>query len=215
MKHSEEQTQSSGKLLQSSIDLNDISNPEEFKRFVDGVIREVANIAWWRGFWASSLLWSLLLILVWLTGCSVPHDFGYDSPPSLDPICIRWEAEDGYLYQRDATFATHKAQDMLSTWPHSHPGQCEAGTAGQHYKVTVCLVASSPCAHDRTTEVWPDEADKYIARYPGSYKGPCEGECHTHKDECLSSQHRGPKDWRQWKAWMREMNCSTPGRVCR
>lgn len=148
----------------------------------------------------------ICLALASILACSMPHDFGH-GPPNLQTICIQWEAQDGYLYQRQAMFASHKAAEVLDTWKHSHQGACNIEAAGQGYKVPVCLVASSPCAHDRTTHLWADEVDKYLERYPGSHRGACTSECSRHKDDCLErlDQFHRPSDIRQWLQWMREM----------
>lgn len=59
-----------------------------------------------------------LLALMALANCSLPHDLG-NSPPYPQQVCIQWQAQDGYLYQRQATFSyrgectgeCHKHQD--------------------------------------------------------------------------------------------------------
>jgi hypothetical protein len=160
---------------------------------------------------ALSFLTGLLLMLcilaaitLLLGGCSMPHDFGA-SPPHLQPVCIRWEASDGFLYGRDATFASHMVDKATSDFPHSHLSPCVDTAQGPTYRVEVCLANSSPCAHDRTTEVWPDQVEYYLEKYPGSHRGPCTSECSKHEDTCLDGDHRGPENWRQWMMWMREV----------
>lgn len=152
----------------------------------------------------------LMGVLIAIPACV--HDLGWQSPPTLEPVCIQWQAEDGFLYQRQATFSSHKVEGVLSQWKHSHMGSCDPNQGGPAYRVKVCLANSSPCAHDRTTEVWPDQVDYYLEKYPGSHRGPCTSECSKHQDDCM--QHGGISNWRQWMQWMREMCKPGQGGVC-
>ena len=122
-----------------------------------------------------------LLLVVIAASCA-----RYSVAPYPVQTCIRYVGEDGYLYGRTVTFAgAQAAAQTIKVFPYSHYGACVDGEQAQNERVDVCLVASSPCAHDRTTNVWFDQKEAYFKRYPGSYEGKCTSECSKHKDDCI------------------------------
>ncbi len=127
--------------------------------------------------------------------------------PGLLPVCVRYVDDEGYLRGRQVTFNTNGRNMALDKLPLSLDGACPAGLQGLTQRVTVCLVASSKCHHDRTTNVWGDQIEWYFDRYPESHRGKCTSECSAHLDDCGSKVSAGISDWYQWRRWMRELDC--------
>ena len=123
--------------------------------------------------------------------------------PGLFTVCVRYVDAEGFLRGRQVTFNQHGRDMAMDKLPYSLDGACPVGMQGPTQRVTVCLVASSPCHHDRTTNVWGDQVEKYFERYPGSYRGKCTGV--ETEDSCLSKVPTGINDWYQWHQWMREL----------
>ena len=119
-----------------------------------------------------------------LSGCI--HDLPIGPHPSEPtPICTRYVDSDGFLRGRDSLYNTAGAKRVLAAHPYSHRGTCKVGAQGPAARIDVCLAKSSPCRHDRTTNVWEDQWPWYQERYPGSHRGECQSECSTHEDDCL------------------------------
>ncbi len=136
--------------------------------------------------------------------------------PGLMPVCVRYVDDEGFLRGRQVFFNTHGRNMALDKFPFSVDGICPVGTQGPTTRVTVCLAISSPCHHDRTSNVWGDQVEQYFDRYPGSHRGRCTSECSTHPDDCLDSARAfgGIKDLYEWKKWLREMDCAKSMRSC-
>lgn len=102
----------------------------------------------------------------------------------LHTICVRTVDDLGFLRGRTAQYNDRGAGMALrgsARTRFSHRGECVDGAQGRAQRITVCLVASSACANDRTTNVWSDQKDWYFKKYPGSYEGRCTEE---KVDEC-------------------------------
>ncbi len=109
----------------------------------------------------------LLAFVLALSSCAIkPQD-------ALLTVCVRYVDTLGFLRGRTATFNRSGAARARSAHRFSHLGECVDGKQGPPQRVKVCLVGSSRCMHDRTTQVWADEIERYFKRYPGSYRGKC------------------------------------------
>lgn len=125
----------------------------------------------------------------------------------LNTVCVRYVDDEGYLRGRTSLFNDRGLGKVLAIYHYSEPGACVPEAQGPTTRVTVCLVASSKCYHDRTTNIWGDQIEQYFERYPGSYRGKCTSECSLHEDDCLKTGQdwAGITDWQQWRRWMRNM----------
>ena len=152
-----------------------------------------------------------LVFLVEITGCALKGQ----RVDRLHKVCVRYVDGEGFLRGRTALFNIRGAQRVLRAAIYTHRGECVEGAQGPPNRVIVCLVRSSKCYHDRTTNVWADQAPRYFARYKDSYYGPCdrrhaeadEAACWEHEDDCLDAARnwKGLEDWQRWMQWMREM----------
>lgn len=124
----------------------------------------------------------------------------------LKRVCVRYVDGEGFLRGRTALFNTRGARRAIGI-RYSHVGQCDPQSQGPTQRVTVCLARSSPCHHDRTTNIWADQIEQYFERYPGSYRGACSGDCAKHSDDCLTAARnfRGLTDWNAWMQHMQQL----------
>lgn len=154
---------------------------------------------------------AVLCALITATGCFMKGQV----PSELHRICTRYVDSEGFLRGRDV-LVNDEGAARLGQFRYSHRGTCEPDAQGPPQRVTVCLVASSPCHHDRTTNVWEDQVDAYFDRYPGSYRGKCEGSCSEHADDCLQAARafKGFDDFLRWQQWMREIRCRRGPYAC-
>lgn len=155
--------------------------------------------------WRLACLFLATVVPVISLGCIHELPIGHH-PPMLAVVCLRI-VEGGYLYGRTATWASHRVPDFKGPLRYSHRGACVVGLQGPMQRVVVCLRRSSPCLHDRTTGVWPDQVDYYFDRYPGSHRGKCTSECAKHEDDCVArlNDFRGPEDWVGWMQHMDQL----------
>lgn len=147
-----------------------------------------------------------LVITLGLWALSIGSSCARYNPSELHAICLRHVDEQGFLRGRDAQFNTAGYGRILreERYRFSHDGRCVPSAQGPSKRIVVCLVKSSRCFHDRTSNVWEDQWPYYKERYPGSHKGKCKTE---KPDTCMQelSDMRGPDDWIGWMQHMQDV----------
>ena len=134
-------------------------------------------------------IWSsitIVIALLSLTATSCVHELRFlpGIPSEFKTVCARYVDTEGFLRGRTLVFNTKGAARALRILPYSFKGRCAVGAQGPTQRIIVCLARSSPCYHDRTTNVWGDQLEQYFEKYPGSYRGECVGDCASHEDTC-------------------------------
>ena len=151
---------------------------------------------------------TILILSITLSACSIQSW----QTSELHTVCVRYIDSEGYLRGSTALYNTRGARRVLDLLSFSHAGKCSAQAQGPTRKSTFCLVASSPCFHDRTTWIWEGQEEYYLDKYPGSYYGKCTSECSKHKDECLKrAMYPSPPEI--LPPWLRGVTIVEPRRI--
>ena len=145
----------------------------------------------------------LILLLTIIGGSCARYN-----PTELHTLCVRYVDREGYMRGRPALYNSEGASKVSRLFPFTQEGVCMDSNTGQPQRITVCLARSSPCHHDRTTNLYEDQIPQYFERYPGSYRGECTSDCSEHRDDCLDAGRawKGIEDWDRWMKWMRGMD---------
>lgn len=165
------------------------------------------------------LLLFVLSVVVLLTsgGCAVN---------SLHTVCVRYVDSEGYLRGRLARFNDAGAKANAKRNPFSYEGFCFADSHGNelHWNAVfapdgeahgparetlVCV--TGPCGRRVNLSVWEDEVDAWVEA--GGTVGACRNVNVEYAGDCVVrlQNYSGPKDFRQWQQWMRELCRSKPG----